>query len=227
MSSFAATSVDAPAKLAWSAALLSWILAVPLWFVTKFVLVIAHEGGHALLAKLLFQSLKKITFTSDGGGATVPDGDVPWLFNVLIFLAGYLGPSAFGLLGVWLLIHGQTEAVLWASLAFLVIMLIAVRGILGWLLVPALMTAIWLVAVKVDPPVQTLYTHMWVWFLLIGAVQRMLLFVLRRQYDDDVNDSISLQKLTLVPSAIWAFVFLVGTTAALVYGGSLLLTRAS
>jgi uncharacterized membrane protein len=106
-------------------------------------------------------------------------------------------------------------------------MLVAVRGVLGWLLVPGLITVIWLVTVKVDPPMQTLYAHMWVWFLLIGAAQRMLLFVLHKQYDDDRNDSIALQELTLVPSAIWAFVFLVGTITALVYGGALLLRSAA
>jgi hypothetical protein len=64
---------------------------------------------------------------------------------------------------------------------------------------------------------------MWVWFLLIGAVQRMLHFVLDRQYDSGSNDSAVLAGLTLVPSAIWAFVFLVGTIGALVYGGAMLL----
>ena len=43
-----------------------------------------------------------------GGGATVPADQVPWLCNVVIFLAGYLGPSLFGLFGVWLLVHGWT-----------------------------------------------------------------------------------------------------------------------
>lgn len=215
--------MDAASKLTWTAALLSWVLAVPLWYVSRFVLVVAHEGGHALLVKLLFQSLRSIRFDKDGGGVTEPAGSVPWLFNIFIFLAGYLGPSLFGLLGAWLLVRGQTEAVLWASLAFLVVMLIAVRGLVGWLLVPALMVVIWLVAVKVDPPLQTLYAHMWVWFLLIGAVQRMLLFVWHKQYDHGPNDSTALHDLTLVPSAIWAFVFLVGTIAALAYGGAMLL----
>ncbi len=223
----AAPAADGPSRLVWAAALLSWVVAVPLWFVTKFVLVIAHEGGHALLAKLLFQRLRAINFFRDGGGATVPADQVPLLCNVVIFLAGYLGPSLFGLFGVWLLVHGWTVQVLWASIAFLALMLFAVRGLLGWLLVPGLLVAVWLVIDRVDPPLQTLYTHMWVWFLLIGAVQRMILFVLHRQYEDDANDSISLQALTLVPSAIWAFLFLVGTIAALVYGGAMLLRTAT
>jgi hypothetical protein len=224
---FAGPTVDPPSKLIWSAALLSWILAVPLWYLTKFILVIAHEGGHALLAKLFFQRLRAITFSRDGGGATEPATPVPWLFNVVIFLAGYLGPSMFGLLGAWLLVHNHTETVLWASLAFLAVMLFAVRGLLGWLLVPGLIAVVSAVTIKAEPPLQTLYTHMWIWFLLIGAVQRMLLFVLNKQYDNGPNDSTLLEGLTLVPSAIWAFVFLVGTITALVFGGALLLRGAA
>jgi len=213
----------APSKLALSAALLSWVLAVPLWFVGKYVLVIAHEGGHALLAKLLFRKLHSIRFDRNGGGVTAPAAEVPWLFNILIFLAGYLGPSMFGLFGAWLLVRGQTTMVLWASMAFLVLMLFAVRGFLGWLTVPGLIVLLCLVTMRVDPPLQTLYTLMWVWFLLIGAVQRMLHFVLDRQYENGTNDSTHLADLTLVPSAIWASVFLAGTIGALAYGGAMLL----
>lgn len=214
-------------RLVWTAALLSWVLAVPLWFVMKFVLVIAHEGGHALAAKLLFRNLESITFDRSGGGGTLPAPGVPWLFNIFIGLAGYLGPSLFGLFGVWLLVRGQTSAVLWGSLAFLAVMLFAVRGWIGWLLVPGLMVVIWLIATRTEPPLQTLYTHMWIWFLLIGAVQRMLLFVADKQYDQDGTDAARLQDFTGVPSAIWTFVFLVGTIAALAYGGGLLLRSAT
>jgi len=213
----------APSRLAWSAALLSWVIAVPLWFVTKYVLVIAHEGGHALLFKLFFRRLTSVRFDRYGGGVTTPTAKAPWLFDILITMAGYLGPSMFGLFGAWLLVRGQTTMVLWTSMAFLVLMLFAVRGILGWLTVPGLLVLLYLVTMRVDPPLQTLYAHMWVWFLLIGAVQRMLHFVLDRQYDSGSNDSAVLAGLTLVPSAIWAFVFLVGTIGALVYGGAMLL----
>ncbi len=219
----AVAAVEGPARMVWTAALLSWIAAVPLWWVTKFVLVIAHEGGHALLAKVLFQKLKEISFDRQGGGLTAPADKVPWLFNIFFFLGGYLGPSMFGLLGAWLLVHGRTVEVLWASVAFLVVMLFAVRGFLGWLLVPGLIALIWLIATRVDPPLQTLYTHMWVWFLLIGAVQRMLLLVWRQDYLNPQNDMSVMQRLTLMPREVWSFLCLLATTAALVYGGAMLL----
>ncbi|MEU8817973.1 M50 family metallopeptidase [Actinoplanes sp. NPDC048796] len=218
--------MGAGSNIAWTAALLAWVLAVPLWYLSKFFVVVAHEGGHALLAVLLFRSIKSIRFERSGGGATEPKAELPWLADIFVTMAGYLGPSLFGLAGAWMLLHGHTDGVLWASLVFLVVMLIAVRGLLGWLLVPGLIVLVWMMATKADGATQTLYAHVWVWLLLIGAVQRMLVFVTRRNYLIDGNDAGVLRRLTLVPSEIWAVLFLAGTIGALVYGGALLLRNA-
>ncbi|MEV4351017.1 M50 family metallopeptidase [Actinoplanes sp. NPDC049596] len=218
--------MGAGSNVAWTAALLAWVLAVPLWFVSKFLVVIAHEGGHALLMVLFFRSVKSVEIGRDGGGATTPASELPWLADIFATLAGYLGPSMFGLAGVWMLRQGYVEAVLWASMAFLVVMLFAVRGFLGWLLVPGLIVLIWMIATRAEGPVQTLYTHMWVWLLLIGGVQRMLGFVLTRNWTVKGNDTAVLQSRTLIPSEIWSLFFLAGTIAALAYGGGMLLRSA-
>jgi hypothetical protein len=219
----AAPGVDEPSSLTWTAAMLAWILAVPLYYVTKYVTVVAHEGGHALIGKLLFQKLKSVTFSPGAGGETSFDKKLPWLFSIPVALAGYLGPSMFGLLAAALLLRGETETVLWASLAFLFVMLFAVRGLLGWILVPGLMFLIYQIAAHVKPPVQLLLTHMWVWFLLIAPVERMFVFMQQQTYNSPKSDSAVLQRQTLLPSALWALALLVGTIAALVYGGGLLL----
>jgi len=220
---FAAPAVD-PSKLNWTAAALSWILAVPLFFVTRFVTVIAHEGGHALIGKLLFQKVRSIEFNRRGGGGTDIEQPIPWLFEILITLAGYLGPSMFGLLAAEMLVRGWTVMVLWGSVFFLFIMLFAVRGTVGWIIVPGLMIVIGYLAVKVvEPTHQLLYTHMWVWFLLIAPVERMFLFLEDKTYTDAQSDAGRLQRLTRLPGAWWSAVLLAGTVAALVYGARLLL----
>ncbi|XVU27205.1 M50 family metallopeptidase [Actinoplanes sp. CA-054009] len=216
----------AAGNVAWTAALLAWVLAVPLWYLSKFFVVVAHEAGHALLAVLLFRAVKAIRFERSGGGSTEPTRELPWLVDIFVTMAGYLGPSIFGLAGAWMLLHGHTDGVLWASLAFLLVMLIAVRGIVGWLLVPGLIVVVWMMATKADGAVQELYANVWVWLLLIGAVQRMVVFVTQRNYLIDGNDAGVLRRLTLVPSEIWAVLFLAATIAALVYGGGLLLRNA-
>jgi hypothetical protein len=212
-----------PSRLNWTAAALAWILAVPLFLITKFVSVIPHEGGHALIGKLLFQRLKEIRFQSDGGGFTDFDPQPPWLFNILVGLAGYLGPSMFGLLAAEMLVRGWTRMVLWGSLLLLLVMLLAVRGVVGWITVPGLMVVIGYIAIKAEPPLQLLYTYMWVWFLLIAPVEQMFVFLQAKIYNNNRSDAAGLQQLTRLPRELWALVFLAGTIAALVYGARLLL----
>ncbi len=212
-----------PSRLSWTAAALSWLLAVPLYVVTRFVSVIPHEGGHATVGKLLFQRIKQIRFQPDGGGVTEFDPPIPWLFDILLTAAGYLGPSMFGLLAAEMLVRGWTDMVLWGSLLFLLAMLLAVRGIVGWITVPGLMVVIGYIAVKVDPPLQLLYTHMWVWFLLIAPVEEMLIFLEAKGYNRDKTDVAVLRRLTLLPRELWTLILLAGTIAALVYGARLLL----
>jgi Peptidase M50B-like len=213
------------ARLAWTAAFLAWLLAVPLYLVTRFVATVAHEGGHAIIATLLFQKVRSIKLNRDSSGGTNV-GDPPWLFAIPIALAGYLGPSMFGLLAAFLLIRGMTDAVLWGSLGFLLLMLIVVRTPFGWFLVPALIVAIFWVATKVPPPNRVLLTQVWVWLLLIVPVEDMLVFMRGGGYRDPGADTSRMRRLTLLPGALWGVVLLGGTVAALVYGGDLLLHHA-
>jgi hypothetical protein len=221
MSPLAAVAAE-PSSLTWTAAMLAWVLAVPLFFVTRFVTVVAHEGGHAIVAVALLRGVHAIRIYRSGGGRTEHDRAM-WPFGILISAAGYLGPSLFGLLAAWLLIRGETAAVLWGSIAFLAVMLLAVRGVVGLLLVPALAVMLYQVAVKAEPPTQALFAHVWVWFLLISAVQRMVVFMTTANYDVPNNDTAALSRQTLLPRALWGLILLVGTIAALVWGGAMLL----
>ncbi len=220
--STAAAVVPEPSSLTWTAAVLAWVLAVPLFVVTRFVTVVAHEAGHAIVAVALLRAVHAIRFDRRSNGVTVHDRAM-WPFGILIAAAGYLGPSLFGLLAAWLLIRGETAAVLWGSIAFLAVMLLAVRGIVGLLLVPALAVVLYQVATKAEPPTQALFAHVWTWFLLISAVQRMLLFMSTANYDAPGNDTASLSSDTLLPRALWGLILLAGTIAALVWGGAMLL----
>jgi hypothetical protein len=211
------------AGLPWHAALLAWVLAVPLWFITKFLLVLAHEGGHALMGVALLNRVDGIRLNSGGGGGTGFKPAPIWLFAIPIAIAGYVGPSVFGLGASWLLLHGEPAMVIWGSMVFLVLMLIAVRGLVGWVVVPALLVVLFQIATKADPRMLTLSAYVWTWFLLIGAVQRMIVYVGAKTYLAPKTDTARLQGMTLVPSEIWSVLLLLATTAALVWGGSMLL----
>jgi hypothetical protein len=102
-------------------------------------------------------------------------------------------------------------------------MLLAVRGVVGWIIMPGLLVVIGYIAMKVEPPLQVLYTHMWVWFLLIAPVEEMFIFLEAKGYNSDKTDVAVLRRLTLLPRELWTLILLAGTIAALVYGARLLL----
>jgi hypothetical protein len=217
-----------PSRLAWTAAVLAWVLAVPLYVATTVVATVAHEGGHAIVGTLLFRRVRDIRLKPNGEGATsFGEAGMPWLFHLLTLLAGYLGPSMFGLLAVVLLVHDLTGTVLWGSVAFLAVMLLAVRGWFGLILVPALMALIVVVATRFQPPLQTLFTHVWVWFLLIAPVQDMIVHMRGKGFRSPTSDTGAMHRLTRVSGEAWAVLLLAGTVAALVYGGGLLLRHAA
>ncbi|MDR7280907.1 M50 family metallopeptidase [Catenuloplanes atrovinosus] len=214
-------------KVAWAGALLAWLLAVPAYVVFGLIDTIAHEGGHALLAKLLFQRVRAIRLFPDGGGATYFDDDMPWAVDVAVKFIGYVAPSLFGLAAAWLLARDLVDVTLWASLGFLFVMLFAVRGLLGWLVVPSLMVVICYVALAVEPPMRELFAHVWAWFLLIAAVETMLIFLRARGYHHNASDAGALRRLTSLSGEFWAVLMLIGTTAALIYGGVMMLRAAT
>jgi len=212
--------------MTWTAALIAWVLAVPMFFAGRYLTVIAHEGGHALLAVAVFRLVKSITIKTNASGGTVPDKDV-WPFYILVGAFGYLGPSLFGLLAAWLLLHDPAETVLWGSIAFLAVMLLATRGFFGPLLIICLMVVLYQIVTKAEPAMVALVAHVWTWFLLISGVQRMLIFMRNGSYNDKGNDTERLAQGTLLPRYLWGVILLVGSIAALVYGGGMLLRLTS
>jgi Peptidase M50B-like len=217
-----AAVADTADKMTWTAALIAWVLAVPMFFAGRYLTLLAHEGGHALLAVAVFRVVKGIDIKTNGDGGVEPDKRV-WPFYLLVSAFGYLGPSLFGLLAAWLLLHDPPATVLWGSIAFLAVMLLATRGFFGPLLIICLMVALYQIATKAEPSMAALAAHVWTWFLLISGVQRMLMFMRTRNYNVAGNDTERLQKGTLLPKYLWGVILLVGTIAALTYGGGMLL----
>ncbi|MGN9906626.1 M50 family metallopeptidase [Phytohabitans sp. LJ34] len=218
----AVTDAD-PARVVVLAAVIAWVGAVPMFVVTKYAATVAHEGGHALLGRLLAQKVVSIRLERGGNAATSFGGKLPWAIDVPVTMMGHLGPSVFGLGAAWLAVRGYTAAVFWASLAFLVLMLFVVRGPVGWLVVPALVVLAFLAAVYTEPPTQALLAHVWAWFLLIAAVEQSLVVMRGGAYATKGSDHDELRRLTLLPPVLWGLLLLTGSVAALAYGGAMLL----
>src|ERR1700759_3038887 len=74
------------------------IVAIPfLWTLVDHVDTMAHEGIHALLAAALGVSVLEFVLNRAGSGHVRHDAERFGLRVLIVSLAGYLGPSAFGL----------------------------------------------------------------------------------------------------------------------------------
>jgi hypothetical protein len=209
--------------LTWTTAVVAWVAAVPLWRFTQHTITVAHEGGHAMFGVLFGQKIEGVKVTGGGGGVTTFASKLPWLADLVISLAGYLGPSALGLSGVFLLQRGYAEAVLWASVALLAILLLKIRNPLGFITVIGTGIVLYWVASHWADPAQLAFSYFWVWFLLIGGVRTITNLFWATFRQDPGSDAAALEKITFLPDVFWLAVFWLGAMAALIYGGATML----
>jgi hypothetical protein len=218
-----------PVELAVATGLLALVITLTMWPVVTHSITAAHEGGHALFTSLFGGKVTAVRLERSGSGETRPAG-LGWFGTFFMALAGYLGPSLFGLLGAYLLVRGQAEAALWLGLLFLVLLLLNVANLFGFLVVLLLGALVLLVLYETSLTVQTVFAYTWVWLLLIGGfrdsieLHRLRLGIRRRGQRDRETDAYRLfRHFLLVPPIIWVGVFWLATLAALLFGAAILL----
>ena len=209
--------------LAWSTALVAWVAAVPLWRFTRHSITIAHEGGHTLFGVLSGVKVGRITVNGSGGGATGFPDKIPWLADVFITMAGYLGPSAVGLGGVFLLLNHRAEAVLWISVVLLALLVLKMGNPLGFVAAIGTGFVLWWVATHWPADAQLAFGYVWVWFLLIGGTRTITNLFWATYRGSKDSDAAIMADLTKLPDIFWLAFFWLGAMAALVYGGVRLL----
>jgi hypothetical protein len=190
-----------------------------LWQLTRNVVTIAHEGGHALVAVLMRRRLHGIRLHSDTSGLTVSSGKPYGPGMVFTAAAGYLAPSALGLGGAWLLSAGHTTALLWAVVALLLGVLIEVRNAFGVLTV--LMTGGLCFAVSWfgGAELQGAFAYLSVFFLLLGGVRPVVeLQTKRARGQARDSDADQLARLTGLPGLLWVVLFLAVSLGSLGLG---------
>jgi hypothetical protein len=210
-------TVDAPppAAVVVGAGMLAVVLVALLWSVVGHVVTFAHEGGHALMAVLLGSRVSGVRLHADRTGVT--EYTQP-LLRLPVTAAGYVAPSAFGVLGAALVARGRGEAVLGGSVVLLALLLLVTRNWFGRFAVLLTGGALFAALQRGSPDVRVITACVEVWLLLVGG----LVHVLR----DGAHgvDFGTLRGLTwLVPAAAWAALAAVTAAAALVYGALLLL----
>lgn len=190
------------------------LLAAWLWPITRYVITIAHEGAHALTGSATGGRIDYIRVKTNGDGDTQVLDDHS---KLLTGLAGYAGPSMFGVLGAILLAHGvRPDAVLWTTVVLIGAVFIQAKNFFGVLVTVATGLVFFLIARNASAQVREWCVYTLVWFLLVGGVKGIA------DHGRGAGDAAKLREWFKLPRGFWAGIWWLATLAGLVYGGGIL-----
>jgi hypothetical protein len=190
-----------------------------IWPVTRTVVTIAHEGGHALAALLTGRRLDSVRVLRSTAGVTVSSGSRSGPGIVLTTAAGYTAPPLLGLGAAALLATGHLVSMLLISLAGLAGLAIAVRNVYGMVAVLATGAAIGVVLWRGSPLAEAAAGYALTWFLLLGGVRPVLeLQRTRQRRGGGSTDADQLAALTGLPGWLWVGMFGLVALGALTAG---------
>ncbi len=187
-----------------------------IWRLVRHLGVIAHEGAHAVAGWSTGHKVSGVKLNGNATGETIIPGTTG-LSAIIIGVAGYLGPSLFGLGAAVLLAHSQVEAVLVVAGIFLFVILLLVRNFFGAFSALASCALVILVLWTGSLELKTIAAYALSWLLLLSGVRFVLM------HGSRASDADGLRKITHIPRIAWATIWLVGTIAALWIGGHILI----
>ena len=203
---------------------LALVLLPRAWSLTRHVVTISHEGGHALVAVLTGRRLMGIRLHADTSGVTLSRGKPTGPGMVAMLAAGYLAPAVAGLGAALLLASGHSLALLWLAVGWLSLMLLQIRNAYGLLVLLVCGIGAGLASWYLAGTTLSLLAYLLTWLLLLAAPKPVLeLMRQRRRGRARGSDVDQLTRLTRVPAVAWETLFLVANLAGLAVGVVLLL----
>ncbi len=202
--------------LATALAALAAVASPRLWPVTRTVVTMAHEGGHALAALLAGRRVNGVRVMRSTAGVTVSEGNAAGPGVIVTAAAGYLAPPLLGLGAAALLATGHLAGMLLVSLVLLAALAVAMRNAFGIAAAVITGAAIAVVLWRVSALGESLLGYLLTWFLLFGGVRPVVeLQRTRRHRRDRHTDADQLALLTGVPAGLWVTLFGLVALAAL------------
>src|SRR4051794_26627560 len=202
------------------------------WRLLRFVVTIAHEGGHAVAAVLVRRELAGIRLHSDTSGVTLSRGRASGPGMVFTAVSGYPAPSVLGVAFAALVGLDQVRVMLWATVVLLLLLLTQIRNLFGVLTVVGSGAAAVAVIIWGTERVALGFACAVAWLLLVGGLRAVIeLQRSRRQQGSGrgarreylSSDADQLARLTPLPGLFWVTLFFLLSTAALIGGGWLML----
>jgi hypothetical protein len=226
-----------------AAAALLVVISPRLWRLTRIVITIAHEGGHAAVSLLSGRRLEGIRLHADTSGETVSRGRRNGPGIVMTALAGYLTPPLLGAGAAALLTVGRVNLLLVLLLVLLAATLLMVRNWYGGLAVLVAGAALVAVIALAGPALRAAFAYALAWFLLFGGVRPVAELARTRRKPVPLppgrrlatgrpargtvmagtSDADQLAVLTRLPAGLWVALFALFAVAALFLGARLLI----
>lgn len=192
------------------------VVLPPAWSITRHLVTLVHEAGHAAVAVLTGRQLNGIRLHTDTSGLTLSSGKPRGPGMIATAAAGYLAPAALGLVSVVLVESGRTAWSLYAGLATMALMLAFIRNWFGLLVVIAVGAAVSLLIWRASAEAQDFAALTFAWFLLLAAPRATVdLWSHRRRARTRTTDADVLARLTILPAPVWNIVFVLLTVGAL------------
>jgi hypothetical protein len=202
------------------------------WRLLRFVVTIAHEGGHAIAAVLVRRELAGIRLHSDTSGVTLSRGRAGGPGMVFTAVSGYPAPSLLGAGFAALVALDQVRAMLWLTVALLLLLLSQIRNVFGVVTVVGSGAAAVAVIIWGTERVALGFACAVAWLLLVGGLRAVIELQRSRRHQGSgrgarrgelSSDADQLARLTHLPGVLWVILFFLLSAAALLAGGWLML----
>ena len=199
---------------------LAAVASARVWPITRTVVTIVHEGGHAMVALATGQRRVRVRLYRDTAGETVSASGAAGVGIALTAAAGYPAPSLAGLGAAAMLAAGHVTGMLLLGLVLLAGLAVAVRNPYGMLAVLATGATLAVICLYASALIQAGFGYAMTWFLLFGGVRPVMeLHRQRRRGRTQRSDADQLARLTRMPGGVWVTIFGIFALAALVVSG--------
>lgn len=181
-----------------------------------------HECGHALMAVFVGGRVSSITIDPDGSGVTNSLIPSTRAARGLVSSAGYLGASVVGcLLMAAARVERRAQTIVWSVGAFMLATVVLwMRNLFGFLVVLAWGVTLVALARKAHRDASRFFLSLLAIQVALNAVYDIrVLFLVKGPY----SDAEAMERVFLLPSWLWASVWMAASVAML--AGTIWLTR--
>ncbi|KFI80358.1 membrane protein [Bifidobacterium mongoliense DSM 21395] len=178
------------------------------WSVSRNLITILHEGGHACVALLLGRRLEGIRLHVDTSGVTTSVGRARGPGLTATRFAGYAAPPLCGLGCAALVAHGLSTGVLWLLVLVLLWLVTRTRNAYGWLAILATAGPIVAIAWYGDPVQRAMVAHGVVWFMAFGSLRTLCELIAQRARGQGIGSDADQLALTGMPAWVWITLWL-------------------